>query len=83
MCIPKINKNVTEQEIYNVLTNLKLGIIKKISINNQNRCVFIYFKEWFNEGNALIARERLLNGKDIKVIYDNPWFWKITALRNK
>jgi len=49
----------------------------------RNRCAFIHFNKWFEHGNGLIARERLLNGKDIKVIYDDPWFWKITAARNQ
>jgi hypothetical protein len=31
--------------------------------------------------NADAARGRLLNGKDIKIIYDDPWFWKISAYR--
>jgi len=65
--------------------------IKRIDIKNtnpktknqKNRCAFIHFNKWYEHGNGLIARERLLNGKDIKVIYDEPWFWKITAYRNK
>jgi len=66
---------------------LKLGIIKRVDIKNTHkqkpsRCAFIQYNKWFEQGNGLIARERLLNGKDIKVIYDEPWFWKITALRN-
>jgi hypothetical protein len=27
------------------------------------------------------VRGRLLNGKDIKIIYDEPWFWKVSAYR--
>jgi hypothetical protein len=28
-----------------------------------------------------MARERLLNGKEIKIVYDDPWFWKVSAYR--
>jgi hypothetical protein len=28
-----------------------------------------------------MARERLLEGKDIKIVYDDPWFWKVSAYR--
>ena len=87
LCIPRINGNITEKEIRNIIDDLKLGIIRRIDINktktNTNKCVFIHFNKWFDYGNAIIARERLLNGKDIKVIYDEPWFWKISAYRNK
>ena len=75
---------------------MKIGIIKRIDIKNtnpknntipnaktRNRCAFIHLNKWFEQGNGLLARERLLNGKDIKVIYDEPWFWKITAARNQ
>ena len=40
------------------------------------------FLDWFENENAKNARERLMNGKDIKIIYDEPWFWKISASRN-
>jgi glutamate mutase epsilon subunit len=86
LCIPRINSTITEKDIRNILDELKLGIIKRIDIKNtntKNRCAFIHFNKWYEHGNGLIARERLLNGKDIKVIYDEPWFWKITAYRNK
>ena len=36
---------------------------------------------WFHNSNASVARERLLNGKDIKIIYDDPWFWKVSAYK--
>ena len=92
MCIPRINSSITEKDIRNILDELKLGVIKRIDIKNtnpktnknqKNRCAFIHFNKWFDHGNGIIARERLLNGKDIKVIYEDPWFWKITASRNK
>ena len=43
--------------------------------------VFVHFRRWNDSENANIARERLLNGKEIKLIYDEPWFWKISAYR--
>jgi hypothetical protein len=43
--------------------------------------VFIHFRKWASDGNAVIARERLVNGKEIKIVYDEPWFWKVSAYR--
>jgi hypothetical protein len=43
--------------------------------------VFVHFKRWFANKNADMARERLLNGKEIKIVYDDPWFWKVSAYR--
>lgn len=43
--------------------------------------VFVHFKQWNASENANIARERLINGKEIKILYDDPWFWKVSAYR--
>jgi hypothetical protein len=45
--------------------------------------VFIHFKKWFDSENANSARERFQNGKEIKIIYDEPWFWKVSEYRRK
>jgi hypothetical protein len=88
ICIPRVFPNINETRIRKVFDELNLGIIERIDIVSKstekgekfNR-VFIHFKKWNSEGNAEIARERLLNGKDIKIIYDDPWFWKVSAYR--
>jgi hypothetical protein len=44
--------------------------------------VFIHFDKWFNNVDAVATRQRLISGKDIKIVYDNPWFWKVSANRS-
>ena len=88
ICIPRVFPNINEQRIRRVFDELNLGSIERIDIVSKstekgekfNR-VFVHFKKWNSEGNAEIARERLLNGKDIKIVYDDPWFWKVSAYR--
>jgi len=48
--------------------------------NNQFKKVFIHFKYW-NEDKQHI-RTMLNEGKIIKVVYDNPWFWKCSLNRS-
>jgi hypothetical protein len=43
--------------------------------------VFIHIKKWHDTANAQTAQERLVAGKDIKIVYDDPWFWKVSAYR--
>ena len=96
LCIPRVFNNITEERIRSILNELKLGDIERIDIvsksgpknnninNNSNdkfNMVFIHFSQWYLEGNSLIARERLLSGKEIKILYDDPWFWKISAYK--
>jgi hypothetical protein len=88
ICIPRVFVNINEARIRKTIDELNMGIVDRIDIVSKstekgekfNR-VFIHFKKWFDEGNAAIARERLLNGKEIKIIYDDPWFWKVSAYR--
>jgi hypothetical protein len=43
--------------------------------------VFVHFRRWNTNEHTDEVRGRLLNGKDIKIIYDEPWFWKVSAYR--
>jgi len=89
LCIPRVFTNITEEMIRKIFEDLDLGIIERIDIitkysqngEKYNR-VFIHFRKWFiQDGNANSARRRLLSGNEIKVIYDEPWFWKVSAYR--
>lgn len=90
LCIPRVYPNINEARIRKIFDDLDLGIIERVDIigkttekgDKYNR-VFIHFKTWFAGGNAEVARVRLLSGKDIKIIYDEPWFWKISAYRER
>jgi hypothetical protein len=88
LCIPRVFANVDENRIRRIFDDLNVGIIERIDIvrkttekGEKSNRVFIHFKHWFNNKNADVSRERLLNGKDIKIIYDDPWFWKVSAYR--
>lgn len=88
LCIPRLFNNVTEQTIRITINNLKLGIIHKIdlkNITNKNgdcfKRAFIHFKKWNEDERTNSIREKLIAGKDIKIIYDDPWFWKISAFK--
>jgi len=90
MCIPRVFKNVTRERINAVFRDLDLGIIDRIDIISREnekgdkfQRVFVHFKKWFRNENADRARELLIQGKEIKVIYDDPWFWKISANKSK
>ena len=89
LCIPRVFSNIDEKRIRRVLDELKLGDIDRVDVISSkptdkgdkfNR-VFIHFARWNTNENATTARERLINGKDIKIIYDEPWFWKVSAYR--
>jgi len=88
LCIPRVYSNISESRIRRIFDDLNMGTLERIDIVSKasdkgekfNR-VFIHFRRWNDSENARVARERLLNGKEIKIIYDDPWFWKISAYR--
>ena len=88
LCIPRVFSNIGDKRIRSVFYALKLGHIGRIDIVSKtsekgerfNR-VFIHFERWFDTENALSALKLLNEGKDIKVIYDDPWFWKVSTYK--
>jgi hypothetical protein len=88
MCIPRVYPNITESRIRKIFDDLDMGTLDRIDIVTKinekgekfNR-VFVHMRHWNESNNACQARERLLNGKEIKIIYDFPWFWKVSAYR--
>jgi hypothetical protein len=88
LCIPRVYSNINEKRIRKIFEELNMGTLDHIDIVGKNNGkgekfnrVYVHFRHWNNSENALMARERLLNGKEIKIIYDDPWFWKISAYR--
>ena len=84
LCIPRVFMNITEKRIRHTFYQLKLGFITKIDMvlsktpKGENIYkVFIHFKHFFENNNAQQALNTLKEGKEIKVIYDDPWFWKV------
>jgi hypothetical protein len=88
LCIPRTDVNISEHIVRNIFNKLNIGSIGRIDmVKKQNEKggqyvrIFIHINKWYNTENAFIAKERLLNGKDIKIIYDDPWFWKISVYK--
>ena len=89
MCIPRTFVNITRNNVYKTINDLNLGVIDHIDmVRRKNekgedfQRVFIHFSKWHSNSVADRARTLLLSGKEVKVIYEDPWFWKISANRS-
>lgn len=89
ICIPRVFINIDESRIKNVfgklfgINNIKqINVIKKLDKRDKpyNK-VFIHFYSWPIE--HIEIRNKLLEGKEIKIVYEQPWFWKCSASREK
>jgi hypothetical protein len=88
MCIPRVFENISERQVRDVFEQLDLGQLDHIDIierksekGEKYKRIFIHFSKWYWNDEACAARRRLIEGKDIKVVYNIPWFWKISANR--
>ena len=90
LCIPRVNFGITEPFVRNIFNSLNIGVIGRIDlIKKQNEKggqqfirIFVHINKWYNNETSNMAKERLLNGKDIKIIYDDPWFWKVSVYKD-
>jgi len=96
LCIPGVFPNIKEDRIRRIFTDLDLGNVTRIDIvlpkNNshtnptppvekkQFNRVFVHI-EWNQTPHAATCRRKLSEGKEVKIVYDEPWFWKVSAYR--
>lgn len=82
LCIPRVFANIGEARIRKIFENISIGCIEKIEIikREKGNCVFIHLV-WNNTSDALYVRNQVMTGKNVKVIYDEPWFWMVSASR--
>jgi hypothetical protein len=88
LCIPRVFPNINESRIRKIFEELNIGRIGKIDIIHKtsktgdkfNR-VFVHLLSWYHNENASKAKQRIIEGKEFKIIYDDPWFWKVSEYR--
>lgn len=86
LCIPRVFNNITESRIRDAFNDLNIGKISRIDIKERKnekgdsfKRVYVHFEKWYWNPDAQHARRKLVSGKEIKIVYDNPWFWKVSA----
>ena len=85
ICIPRAFANISEARVRKVFDALNIFTIDRVDmIQRKNekgdayQRIFVHIREWSRTADASKARERLLAGKELKIVYDEPWFWKVS-----
>lgn len=88
LCIPRVFKNITRERVMSCFKDLNLGFVERVDMvprksenGDEFQRVFIHLR-WNKSEQSSKARSRVLAGKEIKIIYDEPWFWKVSANRS-
>ena len=80
ICIPSIEKTITSRKIRKVFE--KLGDVNKIKINKNKKhtSAFIFINNWnFEKKQTMDFYKKIIEGEEVNLIYDFPWFWKCRA----
>lgn len=89
ICIPRtfptIRGEQTKRAIFNTFKDLRIGHIDRIDVvhktdkNGERYCTVYVHLNWnMRDTLARNTRAKLLGGEEIKIVYDDPWFWKCT-----
>ena len=78
ICIPRVENHVNKKLIYEVFNDYDFGIIKKIDLLNigKYKRIFIHYKYWNTKPTSIKVKNILMEKKDIKLIYNSPWYWE-------
>jgi hypothetical protein len=52
-------------------------VLRKNEKGESYKRFFVHIKDWAHTDDAQKAKERLIAGKELKIVYDDPWFWKV------
>ena len=88
ICIPRTLNNVSWRDVKDTMEAvLGKGTVDRVDIvrskHDEQFCrIFIHMRYWPTTDPKVVAvRETLINGGEIKVVYNHPWFWKCSASR--
>jgi hypothetical protein len=89
LCIPRVFFNITESRVRLAFEELGLGKLSRVDVvekcterGEKFKRVYIHFEKWYWNEVAQQVRKKLLSGKEIKIVYENPWFWKVSASKH-
>jgi hypothetical protein len=92
ICIPRVFDNITRDFIGKTFDELLDGsYVDSIDMVNKTddkgakfKRVYIHFRSWPTRNRQIVeVREKLLAGGEVKVMYDDPWFWKCSASKSE
>lgn len=89
ICIPRVFSSVTWRDVKETL-ELVLGkgcvervdVVSKITDEGESfGRVFVHFRHWPKTEQAQEMRRQLMDGGFVKIVYDDPWYWKCSKSR--
>ena len=81
--IPHLFLNITPENLTQIIRELNVFKESQLDFNQKENSitgkkyysVFIHIAEWFTNPTAQRMRQKLLNNEDVKVVFNNPWYF--------
>jgi len=84
LCIPRAFPNITKSRVegvFNALDVGKVGRVDEIETTARDgapiKRFYVHFEYWNEDGDGAALRQNLVDGKQVTIVYDDPWFWKV------
>jgi hypothetical protein len=82
ICIPRVFNNINYRRIKQIFINLKWGFVERVDVipMGQYKRAYVHFApgRWnTRDREAMRALEAMKNKEEVKILYDDPWYWKI------
>lgn len=88
ICIPRVFIDIPTCRIIEIFQKkLQLGLIKKVDSilcnDNKFKKIFIHFDFWRDDEITSRIKNKFLNGDIMKIVYDDPYFWKCSLSKTE
>ena len=89
ICIPRAFSNISSDKVKKTIEQvLDSSCVDRVDcIEREDKSgkkykrFFVHFKFWPKDQQSAAVREKLLQGDTIKIVYQEPWYWKCSASR--
>jgi len=87
ICIPRVFNNIGFRRIKRVFISMRWGYVERVDVIPQGnyKRAYVHFApgRWnTSDQQAMDALAALQQGDEVKVLYDDPWYWKISLSRS-
>jgi hypothetical protein len=82
LCIPRVFANISWHRIKKVFIALNWGYVERVDVipSGGTKRAFVHFAP--GKFTATEVLEALCEGKQVKIVYDEPWYWQISLSRS-
>lgn len=88
LCIPRVFNNINWRRVKQVFIDLQWGHVERVDLVPKGtfKRAFVHFApgKWnMRDQEAMKVLAALKAGTEVKIVYDEPWYWKIGLSRAK